>query len=80
MFDLLSNKNLPYFLYMAESEGLDNIVDTSEAKLNAIGRELADKGYCGRVVPQIVFETLCYKHKLNNITRKDIQYIERKWL
>ena len=71
--------DLGYWLYMNEAEGT-GIVDTREAKLNAIGRELADKGYCGRVVPQIVFETLCYKHKLNNITRKDIQYIERKWL
>ena len=71
--------DLGYWLYMNEAEGT-GIVDTREAKLNALGRELADKGYCGRVVPQIVFETLCYKHKLNNITRKDIQYIERKWL
>ena len=71
--------DLGYWLYMNEAEGT-GLVDTREAKLNAIGRELVDKGYRGRVVPQIVFETLCYKHKLNNITRKDIQYIERKWL
>lgn len=33
--------NLPYFLYMAESEGMTGIVNTRQARLNAIIRDYA---------------------------------------
>ena len=47
--------NIPYFLYMAEAEGVDDMVSTRLAKINAIGRELRDAGYAGQVVPASVF-------------------------
>jgi len=34
--------NLPYFLYMAETEGMLDIVDTREAKINAAVRLFQD--------------------------------------
>lgn len=39
--------NLPYFLYMAEAEGVTEVVNTRQARLNAIIRDyvaLAEQG------------------------------------
>ena len=33
--------NLPYFLYMAETEGITEVVNTRQARLNAIIRDYA---------------------------------------
>ena len=33
--------NLPYFLYMAEAEGVTEVVNTRQARLNAIIRDYA---------------------------------------
>ena len=79
MFDLMDKKNLPYFLYMSEQEGLNN-VNTREGRLNQIGRALRDMGYAGKVVPAPVFDSLLEKYKLKDITMKEIHQIEEKWL
>jgi len=79
MIDLLSKENLPYFLYMSEQEGLNNI-DTRQGRLNQLGRTLRDMGYAGEVVPAAVFATLLQKYKLNDITESEIHDIEREWL
>jgi hypothetical protein len=79
MIDLFSKKNLPYFLYMSEAEGIPT-VDTRESRLNQIGRALRDMGYAGKTVPAPVFDSLLYKFKVNNITTDEIHQIERKWL
>ena len=73
---------LDYWLYMNEAGGYDDIVDTREARLNAIGRELREMGYArpGAVVPNAVFDALLKKHNIKNITQKEIDKIERKWL
>ncbi len=72
--------NIPYFLYMAEAEGVDDMVSTRLAKINAIGRELRDAGYAGRVVPATVFLSYCNKHGIHDITQKEINHIEEEWL
>lgn len=72
--------DLGYWLYMNEAEGYSNIVDTREAKINAIGRELVEMGYRGRVVPQGVFMSLCERHGIYDINSKEVHQIERKWL
>ena len=72
--------NLGYWLYMNEAEGYSNIVNTREAKINAIGRELVKMGYKGKVVPQGVFMSLCERHNIYDITSKEVHQIERKWL
>ena len=72
--------NLGYWLYMNEAEGYDNIVNTRTAKINAIGRELRNAGYAGKVVPAAVFLSYCAKHGINNVTQEEIKHIEEEWL
>ena len=72
--------DLGFWLYMNEASGQDNMVDTRLAKLNAIGRELREMGYAEAVVPAGVFMTLCERHKIYDITDKEIGYIEEEWL
>ena len=71
--------NLGYWLYMNETEGT-GLVDTRLGKINAIGRELRKMGYRNSIVPATVFEELLDKYKLYDITQKDINYIEERWL
>ena len=71
---------LDYMLYMAEAEGYDNLVNTRRAKLNAIGKDLQKSRYAGQIVPGTVFLALCKKHKVDNITQSEINYIEEEWL
>ena len=72
--------NLGYWLYMNEVEGYDSMVSTRLAKINAIGRELRDAGYAGRVVPAAVFLSYCNKHGIHDITQEEINHIEEEWL
>lgn len=71
--------NLGYWLYMNEAEGT-GLVDTRLGKINAIGKELRKKGYCNSIVPAVVFEELLDKYKLYDITQKEVNYIEERWL
>ncbi len=68
-----------YWLYMNEAEGT-GIVNTREGRLNQLGRALRELGYKGKVVPAAVFVPLLSKYRLNDITQKEIEYIERTWL
>ena len=72
--------NLGYWLYMSEAEGYDSMVSTRLTKINAVGRELKEKGYAGKVVPAMVFQAVCIRHGLDDVTQKEIKYIEEKWL
>lgn len=71
--------DLGYWLYMNEAEGT-GLVNTRLGKINAIGRELRRKGYRNSIVPANVFEELLDKYKLYNITQKEINDIEERWL
>ena len=71
--------NLGYWLYMNEAEGT-GLVDTRLGKINAIGRELRRKGYRNSIVPANVFEELLNKDKLYDITQREINDIEERWL
>lgn len=71
---------LDYWLYMNEAEGYSNMVNTREARLNNIGRDLRNMGYAGRIVPHIIFAALLEKYDLQDITEKEIHKIERNWL
>lgn len=79
MFDLLSKENLPFFLYMSETSGINNIT-TRTGRINSLGRELRSRGYAGRVVPHDVFASLLSKYKLTDITQSEITHIEEEWL
>ena len=69
-----------YWLYMNEAEGYSNMVNTREARLNNIGRDLRNMGYAGQVVPNPVFDALLKKYEINDITQKEIEKIESRWL
>ena len=71
--------NLGYWLYMNETEGT-GLVDTRLGKINAIGRELRKRGYRNSIVPAVVFEELLDEYKLYDITQKEVNYIEERWL
>lgn len=71
--------NLGYWLYMNEAEGT-GLVDTRLGKINAIGKELRRKGYRNSIVPANVFEELLNKYKLYDITQREINDIEERWL
>ncbi len=71
--------DLGYWLYMNEAEGT-GLVNTRLGKINAIGRELRRKGYRNSIVPANVFEELLDKYKLYDITQKEVNDIEERWL
>ena len=71
--------NLGYWLYMNEVEGT-GLVDTRLGKINAIGRELRKRGYRNSIVPAVVFEELLDKYELYDITQREINDIEERWL
>ena len=68
-----------YWCYMNEVEAT-GLIDTREGRLNQIGRALRDMGYAGKVVPAPVFLALLDKYKVNDITQKEINQIEERWL
>ena len=71
--------DLGYWLYMNEAEGT-GLVDTRLGKINAIGRELRRRGYRNSIVPANVFEELLNKYKLYDITQREVNDIEERWL
>ena len=71
--------DLGYWLYMNEAEGT-GLVNTRLGKINAIGKELRRKGYRNSIVPANVFEELLDKYKLYDITQREINDIEERWL
>lgn len=72
--------DLGYWLFMSESEGYDNMVGTRLAKINAVGRELQERGYAGKVVPAMIFQAVCIAHGVDMVSPKEVKYIEEKWL
>ena len=71
--------DLGYWLYMNEAEGT-GLVDTRLGKINAIGKELRKRGYRNSIVPATVFEELLDEYELYDITQKEVNYIEERWL
>ena len=61
--------NLPYFLYMAEAEGVTEVVNTRQARLNAIVRDyiaLAEQGI--NINDMEVQNYLAQKYNLEDLT------------
>ena len=61
--------NLPYFLYMAEKEGITEVVNTRQARLNAIIRDyiaLAEQGI--NINDMEVQNYLAQKYDLEDLT------------
>ena len=71
--------NLPYFLYMAESEGMTGIVNTRQARLNAIIRDyvaLAEQGI--NINDMEVQNYLNQKYDLEDLTAAEKHEIARQ--
>ena len=70
--------NLPYFLYMAEAEGVTEIVNTRQARLNAIIRDyiaLAEQGV--NINDAEVQNYLAQKYDLEDLTAAEKHEIAR---
>lgn len=71
--------NTPYGLYMMEAEGLDNMVTTKEAKINASIKDFVTLARRGKDINEIQ-ETVLSRHglSLNNLSTKDKARIKRE--
>ena len=71
--------NTPYGLYMMEAEGLDNMVTTKEAKINASIKDFVTLARRGRDINEIQ-ESVLSRHglSLNNLSTKDKARIKRE--
>ena len=70
--------NLPYFLYMAEMEGITEVVNTRQARLNAIIRDyaaLAEQGI--NINDPEVQDYLNQKYDLEDLTAAEKHEIAR---
>ena len=70
--------NLPYFLYMAEKEGVTEVVNTRQARLNAIIRDyiaLAKQGI--NINDMEVQNYLAQKYDLEDLTAAEKHEIAR---
>lgn len=70
--------NLPYFLYMAEQEGITEVVNTRQARLNAIIRDyiaLAEQGI--NINDMEVQNYLNQKYDLEDLTAAEQHEIAR---
>jgi len=70
--------NLPYFLYMAEAEGVTEVVNTRQARLNAIIRDyiaLANQGI--NINDPEVQNYLAQKYDLEDLTAAEKHEIAR---
>lgn len=71
--------NLPYFLYMAEAEGVTEVVNTRQARLNAIIRDyaaLAEQGI--NINDMEVQNYLNQKYDLEDLTAAEKHEIATK--
>ena len=70
--------NIPYFLYMAEAEGVTEVVNTRQARLNAIIRDyiaLAEQGI--NINDMEVQNYLAQKYDLEDLTAAEQHEIAR---
>ena len=71
--------NLPYFLYMAESEGMTGIVNTRQARINAIIRDYATLAKQGININDMEVQNyLNQKYDLEDLTAAEKHEIARQ--
>ncbi len=70
--------SLPRYLFMAEANGMDNLVTTRTARINAVINDLKEYIKQGKDINDTVLqENICSQHglSLNDLTQKEIRYI-----
>ena len=71
--------NLPYFLYMAEAEGMTGIVNTRQARINAIIRDYATLAKQGININDMEVQNyLNQKYDLEDLTTAEKHEIATK--
>ena len=71
--------NLPYFLYMAEKEGITEVVNTRQARLNAIVRDYIALAEQGININDIEVQNyLAQKYDLEDLTAAEKHEIATK--
>ena len=66
-----------YFMYMAEAEGLDNLVSTRQAKLNAVVKDARRQAREIGAASVNLYE-ICANHNLDSLSFDEMQYIEQQ--
>ncbi len=72
--------SLPRYLFMAEANGMDNLVTTRTARINAVINDLKEYIKQGKDINDTILqENICSQHglSLNDLTQKEIRYIEK---
>ena len=72
--------SLPRYLFMAEANGMDNLVTTRTARINADINDLKKYIKQGKDINDTILqEKICSQHglSLNDLTQKEIIYIEK---
>lgn len=70
--------NIPYFLYMAETEGVTEVVNTRQARLNAIIRDYAALASQGININDMEVQNyLAQKYGLEDLTAAEKHEIAR---
>lgn len=71
--------NLPYFLYMAEAEGVTEVVNTRQARLNAVIRDYAALAQQGININDMEVQNyLNQKYDLEDLTAAEKREIATK--
>lgn len=66
----------PQFLFMAEAEGMTDVVSTHTAKLNAVVKDL--RNYPSRHIPGTLIGEVAAKHGISDVSDEDWTYIYRE--
>lgn len=72
--------SLPRYLFMAEANGMDNLVTTRTARINAIINDIKKYIKQGKDINDTMLQkNICRQHglSLNDLTQKEIRYIEK---
>lgn len=68
---------LDYFLYMAEAEGVDSIVSTRTAKINAIIKDFINAAKDGYDINENeIQEYIFNKHDIKDLSSEEFNYIK----
>ncbi len=62
------------FMYMAETEGYDSHINTRQARINAVIKEIRKNPK--PVLPQRDFEMILHKHNLDYLSASELRQIQ----
>lgn len=72
--------SLPRYLFMAEANGMDNLVTTRTARINDIINDIKKYIKQGKGINNTISQEKIYSQhglSLNDLTQKEIRYIEK---